>query len=176
MKSIILLSVIIIFGTLSNTAQNTFFVGSKKYDCTYTFTLQSNTELDKHNLDVVIAKNGEAGMIVLSTEVMMGEEVGLKIRGNATIYLEDGTVIICADRGKYDFVDNTATTIYYLTKEEINKMKLSNIETIRFSLKCSPGAYSSESGSFTASNRDSATFPFGSKKADVPSMLISLFD
>lgn len=161
--------------TLSQFAigQNTFFIGQKTYPCTEKFTLKSNKEFGGHDLDVLIAKNGESGMIVLSTELMGG---GVRIKGNVLIYLEDGTVLTCIDRGKFDYVDDIATTIYYLTKDEILKMKNSNINSIRFSLKCFECSISTEEGNFSASNKETGYGYSKTEKTDVPSLITSLFD
>lgn len=164
----------LLFLTLSQFAigQNTFFIGQKAYPCTETFTLKSNKDFGGHDLDVLIAKNGESGMIVLSTETM----TPIRIKGNVLIYLEDGTVLTCIDRGKFDYVDDIATTIYYLTKEEIIKMKNSNISSIRFSLKCFDCSISTEEGNFSASNKETGYGYSKTEKTDVPSLISSLFD
>lgn len=123
----------LILASHSSFGQNLFFLGEKSYPCTESYTLESNSEFQDHDLDVLIAKDGEKGLLVLSTEIMGG---GVRIKGKVIVYLDDGTVITCIDRNKFDFVDNTATTIYSLTTEEIDKIRSSNINTIRFTLKC----------------------------------------
>jgi len=96
------------------------------------------------------------------------------IRGKLTIYLDDGTVISCLDRGKYDYVDNIATTIFYLTKDELEKMKVVNINTIRYTLKCVSGcSYPTES--FSASNKESGYGYEKKEKTDVPNLIRELF-
>jgi len=47
--------------------QNYFFIGDKNYLCTDKFILESNSFGISHDLEVLIAKNGELGMIVVST-------------------------------------------------------------------------------------------------------------
>jgi len=132
MKKIILLLLFTLVYSQEGVSQNTFFIGEKMYPCTETFTLISNSKsYTGYDLDVLIAKNGNTGFIVVSTETS-----SVFIKGKLMIYLEDGTIISCTDRGIYDYVDNTATTVYYLTNAEIEKMKLKNISTIRFSLEC----------------------------------------
>lgn len=173
MKNYTILTIFFLSFTHFVNGQNTFFIGQKTYACTETFTLKTNKDFGGHDLDVLIAKNGDAGMIVLSTELM---GTGVRIKGNALIYLEDGTVLTCIDRGKFDYVDDIATTIYYLTKEEVRKMRNSNISSIRFSLKCFQCTVSSEEGDFSASNKESG-YSFNKKdKTDVPSLIEVLFD
>ena len=102
---------------------------------------------------------------------------GILIRGKLIIYLDDGTVISCIDRGKYDYVDNVTTTVYYLTADELSKMKNSNINTVRYALKCGNCSMSSEEGNFSASNKASGYGLYGSsEKTNVPSLIKNLFD
>ena len=174
MKTKILASIFLI-STLSSYSQDTFLIGSKTYPCTSTFQFNSPMGSQGHDLDILIAKNGETGMIVLSTYIMSGG--GVRIKGNISIYLDDATVITCIDNGKFDFVDNTATTIYYLTKEEITKIKKSNITKIRFSLKCYGNTVmSGEEGNFTASNSYISISNMGNPATtDVSDLVIELF-
>lgn len=161
--------------TLSQFAlgQNTFFFGQKAYPCTEKFTLKSNKEINGNDLDVRFAKNGESGMIILSIELW---DDHVRIKGNLLIYLEDGTVLTCIDRGKFDHVDDIATSVYYLTKEEIIKMKNSNISLIRFSLKCFKCGMSTAEGNFSFSNKETGDEYDKTTKTDVPSLISSLFD
>ena len=132
---------------ITSLAQNKFLIGSKAYNSTPSFTLTSNAKAFGHDLEVTILRNSKTGMIALSTDVFTD---GVRIAGKALIYLDDNTVISCIDRGNFDFVDNTATTIYYLTEDEIVKMKNSNISVIRFNIKCYNCMISSEEGTFSA--------------------------
>ncbi len=134
MKNLILLITIFSLLLSISKAQNLFFIGEKNYQCSPTFTLigggSMNNIVHLNDLNVLIAKNGETGMLVLSRYV-----TDALIKGKVLVYLDDGTVITCIDRNIYDYVDNIATTVYYLTKEEIEKMKNSNINTIRYTIK-----------------------------------------
>jgi hypothetical protein len=163
MKQITLITALVLIQTFSF-GQNLFFIGEKSYPCTETIMLESNASFLGKDLDVLIAKDNEKGLIVVSTYIVGG---GVRIKGKIIIYLDDGTVITCIDRNEFDFVDNVATTIYYLTNDELNKMKNSNINTIRFTLKCQNCVRSSEEGSFSASNKE---------KTDVQSSIINLFN
>lgn len=96
--------------------------------------------------------------------------------GKALVYLENGDVISCVDRGVYDKVNGISTTVYRLTSEEIDAVKASNIHTIRFNLKCGDCESSTEEGSFSASNRGSGYGIGAKEKVDVPKMVEALFD
>lgn len=165
------LSIIALLGSFTFlTAQDLFFIGEKAYPSTESFKFLGNGELMSHDLSITIAKNGEAGLIAFTTPILGG---GVRIKGKALIYLDDATQITCIDRNQFDFVDDKATTIYSLTKEEVLKLKSTNINTIRFTLKCYECMSSSEEGDFTASNR---TYNFRSGgKTDVSSLVRELF-
>jgi len=101
----------------------------------------------------------------------------VRIAGDILIYLTDGTVITCIDRKIFDLADDMATTVYYLTKTELEKMTQSNLKTIRFSLKCFDCFSSTEEGNFTASNKSSIIdYHSESVPVDVPELIKQLFD
>ena len=111
-------------GSLSS--QNKIFIGEKSYPCSETFTFSDRTDLY-----IQFIKDKDVGMITLTIRTISCES---RISGKILIYLDNETVITCLDRNKYDCVNGMATTIYYLTKEEINKLKNSNINAIRYSI------------------------------------------
>lgn len=164
--------VIFIFITCNSYSQNLFFVGEKSYPSTSTFILKSNSDdFDWRMLGVSIAKHGDNGLLVLSTS-----SHSVLIKGKILVYLDDGTVISCIDRGKYDHVDNKAITIYHLTSEEISKLRKSNINTVRYSLKCGNCSFSTEEGNFSASNKYDGFAPYIHREAvNVPEMVEQLF-
>lgn len=73
-----------------------------------------------------------------------------RVKNKLILYLDNNEVITCVDRGKFDIVDDYATTLYYLTKEEINKLKKSNISTIRYTVGDNYGL----NKSYSVTNRD----------------------
>ena len=128
-KIIITISVVVLFVS-SLSSQNKIFIGDKSYPCSETFTFTYPDFFGKQDLDIMFIKDKDVGMIALTIKAHWKED---RIKGKILIYLDNETVITCLDRNKYDYVNGMATTIYYLTKEEINKMKNSNITAIRFS-------------------------------------------
>lgn len=104
-----------------------------------------------NDLNVTFAKDGINNIIVVSTKIVST----VRISGKLIIYLDDGTVISCIDRGIKDNVDDIATTVYQLTRSELNKMKKSNINTIRYQIKCEE-CFSNPltEGNYSASNKD----------------------
>jgi len=130
MKKILIILNATLFITLTVKGQNLFFIGENSYPCTETITLQPNSD-DSNELNVLLAKDGEKGLIAVSTESPIGANFSEKL----IIYLEDGTVITCIDRGTSDLVDNRAKAVYFLTSDQMNKMKNSDIHTVRYTLE-----------------------------------------
>ena len=170
MKAIHYFSIIILVLNFSTTnAQNLFLIGSKTYKSSETFKMKSKS-YGGHDLDVLIAKDSENGLLVLTTDA--DPIAGVRIKGDAIIYLDDGTVVTCKDRNKFDHVDDVVSTIYNLTKLELEKMKKSNINSIRFFYGCyNCIAYTGE-GSFTAVNITEGYF---FKKTDFRLVISELF-
>jgi len=153
MKNILIILTATLFFALTAKGQNLFFIGENSYPCTETFTFQANS--DKYyinDLNVLIAKDGKTALFVVSTET-----IDVLIRGKLVIYLDDGTVITLTDNGNYDYVDKIASAVYYLTNEELNKMKNSNINTVRYKLEDEGGRSSIHGGNFSASNKGTPT-------------------
>jgi hypothetical protein len=166
MKKILIILTATLFITLTAKGQNLFFFGEESYPCTETFTLQSNSNSD--DVNVVIAKDGKTALFIVSTKPSRES----LIRGKLIIYLDDGTVVTCDDREKYDYVDNIASSVYYLTNEQLSKMKNSNINTVRYSLN---SRYDITDENFSASNKDRSTIIGSRGKTDVPALITEFF-
>jgi hypothetical protein len=145
--------------TLETNGQNFVFIGENSYPSTERFTLQTNADKEGINdLIITFAKDREKVLIVVSSKLTNV----VKISGKLIIYLDDGSVISCIDRGINDNVDGIAISAYYLTPTELTKMKQSNINTIRYQIVCPIcGPLNSWEGIYSASNqRNSRTnFP-----------------
>ena len=131
MKKIPIILISMLFITLTANGQNLFFIGENSYPCTESFALQSNLD-GGEDLNVLFAKDGATAVIAVTTKSSLQ---GTIISGKLIIYLDDGTVITCMDRGETYYVDDTAKAVYSLTNEQVNKMKNSNINTVRYILK-----------------------------------------
>ena len=140
--------------TIESNGQNRFFIGENSYPSTETFKLQSNSDSDYINdLNLVFAKDGAKGLIIVSSKIVST----VRISGKLITYLDDGTVITCIDRGIKDNVDDIASSAYYLTNEELTKMKNSNINTIRYTIKCAECLMNPlYEGNYSASNKGSS--------------------
>jgi hypothetical protein len=165
MKSMLILLTVALFFTLKSNGQNFFFIGEKSFPSTEVFTLQSNTEDTYINdLKVLFAKQGTTGFFIVSIKTASTVRICEKL----IIYLDDGTVISCDDKGIKDNVDAIASTAYYLTDEDLNKMTRSNINTVRYVLKCAECLSSPVEGNYSASNR-------GSTRTDFPAIINNFF-
>ena len=86
-------------------AQNFTFIGENSYPSTERFKLQSNSDKEEiSDLNVVLAKERETSLVIVSSKLT---DV-VKIANKLIIYLDDGTVISCTDRGINDNVDDVA--------------------------------------------------------------------
>jgi hypothetical protein len=162
---------LLILNTILNYSQNTFFIGDKTYPCTDTFTLDSHESIF-NKLDISIAKDGSAGFIIVSTKATFSHQA---LGGNLTIYLQDNTTIKCIDRGIKDYVDNISTIIYKLTSEEIKRLMVNNINSIRYNI-ISSDFFGKQSESYTVQNYKSEKSYFSKESTDFPEKISYLFD
>ena len=146
--------------------QNFVFIGENSYPSTERFTLQSNSvDEDKGDLKLVFAKDGKTNLIVVSSKLTDVVKIAKKL----IIYLDDGNVISCTDRGINDNVDDIAISAYHIKTEEIDKMKSSNINTIRYEIVCPVcGTFNYWEGVYSASNK-------GSSKTDFKKVIASFY-
>ena len=156
-RLVFILTLVLAFSAKMN-AQNFTFIGENSYPSTERFELQSNSDKEEiSNLNLVFAKDGISPMIIVSSKLT---DV-VKIANKLIIYLDDGTVISCTDRGINDNVDDVATSAYRLTPSEIGKMKKSNINTVRYEIVCPIcGVFNIWEGVYSASNKDSSKTDF----------------
>jgi hypothetical protein len=158
MRKVIFIITLALSYAVNVNGQNLVFIGENSYQSTETFTLQSNSDDDYiTDLNLLFAKDGEKGLLVVSSKLVST----VRISGKLIIYLDDGTVITCIDSSIKDNVDDIATSAYYLTNEELNKLKKSNINTIRYIIKCAE-CYVNPiyEGNYSASNKGSSKTDF----------------
>jgi hypothetical protein len=157
MKQILILLIAPLFFIQTSYSQEFFFLKEKSYPCTETFTLKSDSDnSDVKDLNVLLGKDGKLGVFIVSIEAYSTR----RITGKLIIYLDDGTVISCIDRGINDNVNEIASSAYQLTIEELNKMKNSNINTVRYTIECVDCYMPFSPENFTASNKGSSRTDF----------------
>ena len=97
------------------------------------YALEANS-VDANDLDVLFARDGDIGLFAVCYESMFGAIFSDEI----IVYLQDGTVVKCNNRGSYDYVDNRAKAVYFLTGDQLDKVQNSNIHTVRYTLEVEP--------------------------------------
>jgi len=130
MKKNLIILAALLFVTLTAKSQNLFFIGEHSYPCTETSTFQANSD-DKSELSVLFGKDSTAGILGISTEFFMHAIFSKKL----IIYLKDGIVITCNNEGETEYVDDRVKAVYYLTNKQLNKLKNSDIHTVRYTLE-----------------------------------------
>lgn len=152
----ITVTILFILLSLQANSQNTFYIGSKQYPATEKWQFECDSGIDR-SPNIFIAKGINEGLFVISTETIFP----YYIAGNLLIYLEDGSIITCLDKRIRDEVNNTKTSVYKLTMNEVAKLTNSRINSVRFNLYYK---HSNEKLSFIAKNykHDYTYFPSGS--------------
>ncbi|MEE4257655.1 MAG: hypothetical protein V2I47_11505 [Bacteroidales bacterium] len=165
MKKLLISFLATLLVSLTAIGQDFFFIGENSYPCTETFTLQSNSDRSFVNdLNVILGKDGSQALFLVSTKTVSTVRISEKL----IIYLDDGTVISCIDKGINDNVDDIASSAYYLTNDELAKMKNSNIHKVRYEIRCADCYESPLEGVYSASNK-------GSSRTDFPAVITMFF-
>lgn len=134
-------------------AQSTIYIGTQSYPATRAFkgavkngypTIGHNGINEDGDVYIVVGKKGGGGLL------MLGVKTSQKLTGDAMIYLVDGKVIRCKDRGLKDRFDGESTSIFYLTSAELTMLKKSDIRSVRFTLNL----YGMDKYSWTGYNFD----------------------
>ena len=154
MKRIITIIIATLFITLSAKGQNLFFIGEQSYCSTNTFTLESNSE-EVNDLKILFGQDEGNKILGVTTRTE-----GTLITGKLIIYLDDGTVLKLDDNGIKDYVDETAKHAYFLTDKDLDKIKESNINSIRYTLDSNRFLLLATYGNFTASNNGNSRIDF----------------
>lgn len=138
MKKRLIIILLGILFHLNTNAQNYIYKGDNQYEATNTWSFRLNGNYWTSNPEITIAKHENGGYLMLSIVVPFKSDY---IKGLLTIFLDDGSIIKCVDRGIRDYVDETSTVLYNLTFDEIEKMKYSKISKIRFNIYRYNGNY-----------------------------------
>lgn len=111
-------------------SQDLFFIGEISLPRTSTISLQSNSE-DQAKLDIIFAKDDSIGFVGISTKTLYPNE---SFVDKLIIYLQNGAVVTCSDMVVSENVDSNAKALFYLSNEDLSKMKESDIHTVRYTL------------------------------------------
>lgn len=145
---------ICIFFVCSNyiSAQQTITVKDGKYRATPVWNFICDDYALTGTVQVQIARTEKGGLLKIGVQVT---DEKFYIGGTVYIYLEDNSFITCTDKGLREYKDGIASAYYVFSPAEIGKLKSSAIKDLRFSVKGSQSTFSSQTGFFTATNRQS---------------------
>lgn len=150
MKTIQLTLFLTFFVFLNSIAQNYIYKGSQQFPATPSWEFYCEASQLPY-LEVQIAKTSTGGYLMISVDIH-GSDNWEFIGGSAYVYLEDGSVITCIDKGIKDNVNNKSIALYTFTQAEMDKLKKSDIAQIRYSIKSKPGVMGTFAGNYTAKN------------------------
>lgn len=146
-----------------------FSIDGKSYVSTEPFTFIQNASTHSYYsskkyiepIELSIGKKSNGGVVFLQKNNLLKPEsnsdyfssnddfkITAYIEGDLYLYLDNGEIIHCTDREIYGYTDDTSGSIYYLTNNEIEKLKKSNIKKITYGI---------EAGSLNEVRRYSAT-------------------
>jgi hypothetical protein len=131
-----ILSIIAIFivSILEVKAQNYIYFGDNQYESTNTWKFNTPMGAGANcYLDATVSKApNNGGYLMLSTSDAHFDFQ--YIGGQVFVFLEDGSRIVCNDKGIRDRVNDRAISLYYFTAAEIETLKIKNIVRIRFTI------------------------------------------
>ena len=99
---------------------------------------------------IQIARTEKGGLLKIGVETT---DAKFTISGTVYLYLRDNTFIICKDKNWRDVGNKQIYSYYMLTAIEMNRLKETEISSIRYTIKGKLSPFSSQIGSFTALNK-----------------------
>lgn len=146
MKRLLFLTILTIIFSSKIKSQNYIYYGDNRYEATPSWSFPMNSNMVAFFVELTVAKrtNG-SGYLMISIGLPYKSD---QIAGTVKVFLNDGSIIKCTDRGIRDHVDGQSISLYNLTTKEIEQLKYSIISKIRFSIKDNFGY-----NSYTADNK-----------------------
>ena len=126
-------------------------------------------------IKVEIAKTDKGGALKLTVETT---NPTYTIAGNVYVDLVDNTVLPCIDRKNRSVDGNEISAIYNFSTIEMNKLKITDIKTIRFNIEGKNTGFGSQTGFFTATNKKkyfSTTYDKSKKGFDTAKEIAALY-
>lgn len=133
---------------------------SKTYSATQTWNFICQNYALTGKAAFQIAKTEKGGILKLNINTT---DPAFYIGGVVYVYLEDNTVLVCTDKGMRETAGTSITSYYNLSAIEMNKIRKTNITSIRFNIKGIQKKFSSQTGNFTAVNKKTYFSTGGSK-------------
>jgi hypothetical protein len=103
-------------------------------------------------LTVQIAKTANGGLLKLSSLSTHPEFI---IKGTVYIYLTNGAILTCTDKGDFKNSDEQIASFFTFTPSEMQLLKKQDIQSIRYNIVGKSNDFSSQIGNFTAFNKQS---------------------
>jgi hypothetical protein len=150
------------FFTLGISAQETLKFKNKVYSASTVWNFYCDEYAYSSKLKVQIAKSENSAILKLSIDT---SNENLFIGNKILIVLNDGNLIYCADKNMREGFGEEKATYYLLTNFEINQLKKSDIENIRFQIIGNESKFSSKTGYFSASKKQA--FEENENKIDI---------
>ena len=145
-----------------NAQQNRIYINEKSYVSTKSLRFIQNGKTSEvvreiENIYLGIGKNGKSGILLLEKYNNDFFNKDYSIGGTLLIILENGDVIKCIDRNIYGYIDDKASVVYYLTSNELNMLKQSNIASLSYSV-WSKGNKKFSTKNFSARNTEETAY------------------
>ena len=169
------LTLVFVFaGLLQLSAQTIRTADGNQYPATENWIFACDQYAFSGKLEVQIGKTDKGGMLQLAVAV---SDPTFFIGDNVYLFLLDGSVITCTDKGNRATNDKFAIAYYFLTFNEIEILKSNPIVNVRFRIKGNEKTFSSRTGHFTATNQLRSINIDNDKKVvfDTPIALTNLF-
>ena len=113
-------------------SQNFVFIGENSYPSTDVYEFENTVQSYQLPVSVSFIKGNE-GILISLNQLEPLDYLEPRIDGKILIYLDNGKVLKVKSPKIKDYVDNYMTSIYLLRSEDIDNLKISNINSIRFS-------------------------------------------
>ncbi len=101
---------------------------------------------------VQIAKTDKGGTLKLAVQTTDSSFI---ISGTVYVYLSDNTIIVCSDKGIRENIDHQIIGYYTFSPIEMNRLKKTDIRSLRFNINGNQKKFSSQTGNFTGFNQKS---------------------
>ncbi len=105
-----------------------------------------------------IAKTDKGGMLEISVPTTSSEDY---IGGTVYVYLADHSFITCTDKGLRQNDGKMLTSFYAFSPTEYAKLKKTDIQSLRFTIKGVKKRFDNQVGNFTAENKVNFYGTFG---------------
>lgn len=146
----VLLFIVCIATTAATSQETLSYKGSKPYRATNSWNFLCENYALTGAATIQIAKTEKGGILKLAVETT---NPAFSIAGTAYVYLTDNFSITCSDKGIRENKENQIVSYYSLSPIEMNKIKTTDIQSIRFNIKGNGGTFNSQTGNFTAVNK-----------------------